>query len=861
MYRAQWKTWSGYNSVVLNWAVRISTSQRSIKWCELRQNQTTGTWTLYQEGIYTPDTDTRWMGSVAMDNNGSIGLMYVKSNSTSVYPGIFYTGRRTCDPLGTLPVTEVQVVAGTGYQSGGNRFGDYAQMALDPSDGTTFWGTSEYMGGTSGASAARTRIFSFQIAPCNVTAAVGIAQTSGTNPACAGSSLTFTATPTNGGSAPTYQWQVNGVNAGTNSATFTTSSLTNGAVVTCIMTSNASGVIGSPATSNSITVTINSTVTPSNSIAITAGSNPMCSGAAITFTATAVNGGAAPTYQWQVNGANVGTNSATYSSTSLTNGQVVTCIVTSNAACASPTAATSNSVTMTVNTCLTAGVTIAQTTGTNPACAGSTITFTATASNGGTNPIYQWQVNGVNVGTNSSTFTTTTLSNNDVVTCILTSNLANVLGSPATSNSITVSITSPVTPTNVISLSAGTNPICQGASVTFTANVTNGGSSPAYQWLVDGNSVGTNQSTYTTAGLTNGQTVTCVLTTSLACVTSSTSTSNGITMAVNPTVVPTVDIAITSGSNPTNAGQPVSFTATPTNGGTNPTYTWLVNGQNVGVSGSNFTTSTLVDGDVVSCVITSNADCVSPNTATSASITVSVIGESLPCVGNSASTSSEYIAQVSIGTMTNITGASTFSNYSNIVSTVNIGQAFNVTVNIGNAYSTDLVRIWCDWNQNGIFSDAGEFVYTSSLGVGPHVANITPPAGATLGNSLMRIRLSDSSQGDISEPCGTSSFGEVEDYTLRIEDGVGVSELPPIFQSIGSEGIAVFPNPNLGTFQIIALREGNYYLLDGAGRLVEVIRLTAQNKFQVELQGLASGMYVLSGQNEFGVVKQKIVVD
>ncbi|MFM9005034.1 MAG: hypothetical protein ACKOSR_05960, partial [Flavobacteriales bacterium] len=143
MYRAQWKSWSGYNTMILNWAVQISTSQRSIKWVELRQNQSTGAWSVYQEGIYTPDADTRWMGSICMDNNGSIGLSYMKSNASSIYPGLYYTGRRTCDPLGTLPVTETLVVAGTGSQTGVNRVGDYAHQCLDP-DGVTFWSTSEY---------------------------------------------------------------------------------------------------------------------------------------------------------------------------------------------------------------------------------------------------------------------------------------------------------------------------------------------------------------------------------------------------------------------------------------------------------------------------------------------------------------------------------------------------------------------------------------------------------------------------------------------------------------------------------------------------------------------------------------------
>ena len=111
----------------------------------------------------------------------------------------------------------------------------------------------------------------YQIAP-NVTiteavsstppAGVSIALTSGTNPTCNNTNVTFTATPTNGGSTPAYQWKINGVNAGTNSATFTTSAITNGQAVTCVMTSSLSNATGNPATSNGITMTIHTAVVP-----------------------------------------------------------------------------------------------------------------------------------------------------------------------------------------------------------------------------------------------------------------------------------------------------------------------------------------------------------------------------------------------------------------------------------------------------------------------------------------------------------------------------------------------------------------------------------------------------------------------
>jgi hypothetical protein len=86
-------------------------------------------------------------------------------------------------------------------------------------------------------------------------ASVSIAITTGANNSCEGTSITFTATPTNGGTTPTYQWKVNGANAGTG-ATFTSTTLTNGQAVTCVMTSNLPGVTGSPATSNAINMIV-----------------------------------------------------------------------------------------------------------------------------------------------------------------------------------------------------------------------------------------------------------------------------------------------------------------------------------------------------------------------------------------------------------------------------------------------------------------------------------------------------------------------------------------------------------------------------------------------------------------------------
>ena len=458
----------------------------------------------------------------------------------------------------------------------------------------------------------------------NVAASVVISLTSGTNPECSGASATFTAVPTNGGTTPSYQWKVNGTNVGTNSTTYTTTTLTNGQAVTCVMTSNASCVSGSPATSNSIAMTVNANVAASVVISLTSGTNPECSGASATFTAVPTNGGTTPSYQWKVNGTNVGTNSTTYTTTTLTNGQAVTCAMTSNASCVSGSPATSNSIAMTVNANVAASVVISLTSGTNPECSGASATFTAVPTNGGTTPSYQWKVNGTNVGTNSTTYTTTSLTNGQAVTCVMTSNASCVSGSPATSNSIAMTVNANVAASVVISLTSGTNPECSGASATFTAVPTNGGTTPSYQWKVNGTNVGTNSTTYTTTTLTNGQAVTCAMTSNASCVSGSPATSNSIAMTVNANVAASVVISLTSGTNPECSGASATFTAVPTNGGTTPSYQWKVNGTNVGTNSTTYTTTTLTNGQAVTCVMTSNAGCVTGSPATSNSIAMTV---------------------------------------------------------------------------------------------------------------------------------------------------------------------------------------------------------------------------------------------
>src|ERR1039458_3793436 len=129
----------------VNHDVEASAGQIGVRWYEFQAPKISipplGL-TLFQSGTYAPDSNYRWMGSIAADINNDILAGYSESSS-SVYPSIAIAGRLKSDTPGTLE-PEVSVVAGTGSQTDtSDRCGDYSAMRIDP-DGCTFWYTTEY---------------------------------------------------------------------------------------------------------------------------------------------------------------------------------------------------------------------------------------------------------------------------------------------------------------------------------------------------------------------------------------------------------------------------------------------------------------------------------------------------------------------------------------------------------------------------------------------------------------------------------------------------------------------------------------------------------------------------------------------
>jgi hypothetical protein len=189
-----------------------------------------------QASTYNPDSNNRFMPSVAVDRLGDMAIGYSVSSAT-VFPSIRYAGRLAGDPANTITQTETSLIDGTGAQTGNcggtpcERWGDYSAMTLDP-NGCTFWYTNEYYLDLSLNQ--HTRIGSFRYpgctdappptnppptpsptappntAPPDLTPPVVTNPGLSPNPVIPGATVTVTATATDGSSVASAQKQLNG---------------------------------------------------------------------------------------------------------------------------------------------------------------------------------------------------------------------------------------------------------------------------------------------------------------------------------------------------------------------------------------------------------------------------------------------------------------------------------------------------------------------------------------------------------------------------------------------------------------------------------------------------------------------------
>src|SRR6266852_2361936 len=520
MFRLAYRNFGDHESLVVNHSVMAGSSV-GVRWYEIRSPNVTPT--VFQQGTFSPDSQYRWMGSIAMDQSGDIAVGYSASSSSN-FPAVRYAGRVPSDPAGTME-SENSIIEGTGSQTNGSsRWGDYSGMSVDPADDCTFWYTNEYLT-TNGSFNWKTRIGSFKFTSCGRTGSSLSATTliSSLNPSALGQAVTFTATvkPASGSGTPTGTVTFNDgatvLGPGTLSggtATLTTSGL--GAGVHSITAVYGGDASFASSTSPVLMKTVNKAASSTSVVSSNSASNR---GAAVTFTATVTSSAAGTptgtvTFQDAATTLGTGTLSggtATFTTSGLgTGAHSITAIYGGDA---NFTGSTSPILTQTIGK---AASSTAVASSNNPSIIGTAVTLTASVTSPVTGTLtgtvtFQDGTSALGTGTLSggaATFTTSGLTGGTHSITAVYSGDANFAGGTSPALMQTVNKVGDST-----SVASSNNPSIFGSAVTFTATVkpaTGSGTPTGTVTFNDGATVlgaGTLSgatATFTTSGLTGG---------------------------------------------------------------------------------------------------------------------------------------------------------------------------------------------------------------------------------------------------------------------------------------------------------------------------------------------------------------------
>lgn len=221
------------------------------------------------------------------------------------------------------------------------------------------------------------------------------------------------------------------------------------------------------------------------------------------------------------------------------------------------------------------------------------------------------------------------------------------------------------------------------------------------------------------------------------------------------------------------------------------------------------------------------------------------------CTAGATSTSFEKISNVTFADINkSSTSTAGYEDFTSVVGNVTKTSSYTFTASFtGTSYSSDEVRVWIDFNQDKDFDDEGELVLVTPKKLSPWTGTIEIPATANTGTTRMRVRLHDSSSGGNVNPCGTSTYGQVEDYTIAI--GTLATSENALSQ------VQIYPNPATDILNVTKVSSNALYsIYNVSGQLIAKGKIT-DNK--VSVSKLQAGVYIISVEDKGNVEKVKFI--
>lgn len=167
---------------------------------------------------------------------------------------------------------------------------------------------------------------------------------------------------------------------------------------------------------------------------------------------------------------------------------------------------------------------------------------------------------------------------------------------------------------------------------------------------------------------------------------------------------------------------------------------------------------------------------------------------------------------------------------------------------LGSSYTLDIrtgptahdTKVWLDYNNDGVFDDATELIMDAPSQINPSV-NYTVPTSVPVLNAALRMRVMSDVVGGITDACSDQTFGQTEDYGVKLADPNGLKEEHITYE------VALFPNPTSETLNIQVLSGeaiDRWILADLTGRILKS-QSESNNSSVVDVSDLTSGQYLM----------------